>query len=188
MKIATVTLKGITPYSQSRAYGMDEPKLEKETHDAYEKRTWRKRLHVNERGYVFIPPMAWKNALSEAAKYNPRQIKGQGKATYTKNIEAGVLVMTQVELPIKAEDVPGEWYFVPADGRRGSGKRVHKCFPVIREWGGVVEFHILDEKLTPEIFTSTLTDAGQFIGIGRFRPRNNGYYGRFEVGSVTWSL
>ena len=23
--------------------------------------------------------------------------------------------------------------------------------------------------------------GGQFIGMGRFRPRNNGYYGRFNV-------
>jgi len=44
-----------------------------------------------------------------------------------------------------------------------------------------VTFYILDEIITKEVFERTLTMAGQFIGIGRFRPQNNGFYGRFEV-------
>ena len=31
-----------------------------------------------------------------------------------------------------------------------------------------------------------LKEAGQFIGLGRFRPRKNGYYGRFEIVSIAW--
>ena len=41
------------------------------------------------------------------------------------------------------------------------------------------------EELTPVEF-HILREAGKFIGIGRFRPRNNGYYGRFDVESVDW--
>ena len=87
---------------------------------------------------------------------------------------------------IKAADVKGEWLFVPSDGVRGSGKRVDKCFPVIHEWGGNVTFHVLDETITEDVFLNHLKQAGAFIGIGRFRPRNNGFYGRFAVQSVTW--
>jgi hypothetical protein len=183
MKTAVATLRGVSPYSQSRHYTTD--KLEKESAKDYEARTWRDRLHTDN-GEVFIPPMSFKNCLSEAAKFLGIQIPGKGKSTYTKHFEAGVLVTDALKLGIKAEDVKGEWLFVPSDGIRGSGKRVDKCFPVIHQWGGDVEFHILDETITKDVFLNHLKQAGAFIGIGRFRPRNNGFYGRFAVDNVAW--
>ena len=185
MKTATAHLVSMSPYSQSRHY--NDPALEKENKRDYEARTWRSRLHTDKDGYVFIPPMAFKNAIAEAAKFLSLQIPGKGKATYTKHFEAGVLVTDALKLPTKKDDVPGEWLFVPADGKRGGGKRVEKCFPVIQEWAGAVEFHILDETITRDVFAEVLSQAGLFIGIGRFRPRNNGFYGRFKVEKVDWS-
>jgi hypothetical protein len=179
MKECIARLKSVSPYSQSRYHGTE--KLEKETHDAYEKRTWRNRLHVTKDGNVYIPPMAFKNCLSECAKYLSVQIPGKGKATYTKHFEAGVMVTDPLVLPNMKEDVDGEWYHVPSDGRRGGTKRVLKCFPCIPEWEGDVSFYILDETLTEEVFRYHLEQAGKFIGIGRFRPRNNGFYGRFQI-------
>jgi len=184
MKTATVQLESVSPYSQSKHYTT--PKLEKESASDYEKRTWRDRLHVTADGFVFIPPMAFKNCLSDAAKYLGIKIPGKASSTYTKHIEAGVLVTEPLVLGIRQEDIEGEWLFVPSDGRRGGGKRVDKCFSVIQQWKGTVEFHILDDTLTEKIFTQHLEDAGKFIGIGRFRPRNNGYYGRFRVIKVEW--
>lgn len=184
MKTAKVKLKSISPYSQSRHYETE--KLPKELAKDYEARTWRERLHVNDAGQVYIPPMSFKNCLSEAAKFLGIQIPGKGKATYTKHFEAGVLVTDALTLGIKADDVKGEWLFVPSDGVRGSGKRVNKCFPIIHEWSGEVTFFVLDETITEEVFTNVLQQAGAFIGIGRFRPRNNGFYGRFQVESVKW--
>ena len=185
MKTAIATLKSISPYSQSRAHFT--PKLDKEAADAYEERTWRERLHVGDDDHIFIPPMAFKNCLSEIAKFLSVQIKGKGKSTYTKHFEAGVLVMEPLVLGTKKADVSGEWLFVPADGMRGSGKRVRKCFPVIQQWRGDVKFHILDETITQDIFEQHLKEAGSFIGIGRFRPRNNGFYGRFVIEKIKWS-
>lgn len=184
MKTATVHLKSISPYSQSRHY--DVPKLDKENAKDFERRTWKNRLHVNEAGNVVIPPMAFKNCIAESAKYLSMQIPGKGKATYTKHVEAGILVLEPMDLGIKQDDVPGEWFFVPSDGIRGSGKRVDKCFPVITKWSGKVDFVILDETITEEVFTHILSEGGKFIGIGRFRPRNNGFYGRFSVDKVDW--
>lgn len=184
MKTAVVELESISPYSQSRFY--DTPKLPKEIHADYEKRTWRDRLHTNEDGHVFIPPMAFKNCISEVAKFLSLQIPGKGKATYTKHFEAGVLVLEALVLPVKKEEVQGEWYHVPSDGRRGGSTRVLKCFPVIPKWSGEVTFMILDETITEEVFSQHLEEAGKFIGIGRFRPRNNGFYGRFKVNSIDW--
>lgn len=186
MRTATVQLKSVSPYSQGKYY-TDPPKEPKETAKDYEARTWRERMHYGPTGNVFIPPMAFKNCLSEAAKFTPRQIPGKGKSTYTKHFEAGVLVVDGVTLPIKKEDVRGQWLFVPADGQRGSGKRVEKCFPVIDQWEGTVTYHVMDETITKDVFEETLNEAGKFIGIGVFRPRNNGYYGRFDVVSIKWA-
>lgn len=188
MKIATVHLKSTSPYSQSRNH--DTPKLAQrgggETPDAYEERTWRNRLHVNEDGFVFIPPMQFKNALSEVAKYLGIQIAGKGKSTYTKHIEAGVLVVDPLVLPVRAADVAGERLYLNADGKRGSGKRVWRTMPLIPSWEGPVTFTILDDIITQEVFLKHLREAGNFIGIGRWRPRNNGLYGRFSVEKLDW--
>lgn len=191
MRVAKVTLESISPYGQSKL--VEEPRLTNkagnitETADDHEKRTWRNRCHVNEKGEVYIPPMAFKNCISEAAKFLSIQIPGKGKATYTKHFEAGVMVTDPLILPVKKDDIDGLWLFVPADGRRGGSKRVKKCFPVVQSWKGDVTFYILDETITQDIFERHLKDAGNFIGIGFFRPRNNGFYGRFKVNSVQWS-
>jgi hypothetical protein len=159
------------------------PKLEKEGNDDHEKRTWRERLNVTKDGNVFIPNGAFKNCLSEAAKYLGMQIPGKGKNLYTKHFVSGVMVPESLILPIKKEDVEGEWRHVPSDGRRGGTKRVLKCFPVIPEWHGEVMFHILDDTITESVFDYHLSQAGGFIGIGRWRPANNGMYGRFKIDS-----
>jgi hypothetical protein len=185
-----VKLKSVSPYSQSRP--IQSAKGTGESADAFEERTWRERLHVDERGMVFIPPMAIKNCLPEAAKFLGETVPGKGKATWTKHFEAGLLIVDPIPLGIKAADVQGERLFVPADGVRGSGKRVWKVFPVVAEWIGAVEINVLDpllisdiEKCAKDITKCSLyrhlEHAGKFIGIGRFRPRNNGFYGRFSV-------
>lgn len=191
MRIATATLHSISPYGQSKHHEV--PKLGRagtgtptESPKDYEERTWRERCHVDNNGHLFIPPMAFKNCIAEIAKYLSVQIPGKGKNTYTKHFEAGLMVLDGLTLPITKDKVDGEWLFVPASGRRGDGKRVSKCFPVIREWSGDVTFHVLDDVITEEVFEQHLKEAGNFIGIGRFRPRNNGYYGRFEVKRIIW--
>jgi hypothetical protein len=186
MKTVIVELESISPYSQSKHYEVEKLNKGKEMMRDYEARTWRERMHYDEHDNVFIPCMAFKNCLSEAAKFLNIRVEGEGKATWTKNFEAGVMVLDNVPLGVKKGDAQCEWNFVPSDGKRGSGKRVNKCFPLFSHWKGIVKFHIIDEKITAEIFEKVLNEAGQLIGIGRFRPRNNGFYGRFKVNSIEW--
>lgn len=186
MILATAELKSAAPYSQSKHITV--PKEDQEGHDAYERRTWRERMHVNPDGYVQIPPMAFKDALQSAAKYLAIQIPGQGKARYTKHFEAGVLVLEPLVIGAKADDVKPEELFVPSDGKHGGGSRVTKFFPLIPEWNGEVLFHVLDHTITKAVFSRVLEGAGQFVGIGRFRPENRGYYGRFSVESLKWTV
>ena len=182
MRSFTATLESISPYGQSHYHGI--PKEDKENSADYEARTWRERMHTDTKGRVFIPPMAFKNCLRDAAKFLSIQIPGKGKATYTKHFKSGVLVTNPLQLEVKKDDVPGVWLFLPADGVTGSGKRVLKCFGRIDHWAGDVTFTILDDTITRDVFVDHLEQAGHFIGIGFFRPQNGGYWGRFAVKDV----
>lgn len=187
MQFFNVTIQGVSAYSQSKHYEVE--KLQGEGHDDYYQRTWRNHMHVTKDGEVFIPPNAFKNCLSEAAKYMNIGIPGKGKATYTKHFEAGIQVNTPILLGLKAKEIQCEKLFLPSDGRRGSGKRIWKYYPFIPEdWEAVVQVIVLDDTVLQTSKTTGRTiledvcaGAGQFIGLGRFRPRQNGFYGRFDV-------
>lgn len=185
MKIAVATLSSVAAYSQSRAH--EAPKLDRETADAYEERTWRQKLHVSPNGFVQIPAMSFKQGLDDAAKQLGRQIPGKGKSTYTKFFKAGILCLESPELPVTPDEVPSERVHCNADGVRGSGKRVWRLFPVIRDWKADVTFHVLANEITTDVFEEHLDQAGKFVGIGRFRPQNGGHFGRFKVERVRWS-
>ncbi len=184
MKTAVCKLESVSPYSQSRYYKVE--KKDGELAVDYEVRTWRERCHVDKDDNIIIPPMVFANSIKEAAKYLSLSIPGKSKQTFTKHFEAGVLVTDSIVLPIKKGEVEGEWLFVPSNGQRGGGSRVEKCFPIIREWKGTVTFYILDDIITEDVFKRVLDTCGNLIGIGRFRPRNLGYYGRFKVVDVKW--
>jgi hypothetical protein len=186
MIAATVKMKSISQYSQGKPHR--EKRNPNEDYDAFEERTWRSRMHVDPDGHVFIPPTAIKNALSEAAQYLSMKIPGKRNATFTKRFVSGILVADPVVLPIKAKDVKNEWLFLPADGKRGSGSRVNKCFPLIDNWSGEVKVYILDDEISKEVFEKHMNAAGSLIGVGRFRPSKNGFYGRFQAQVEKWEV
>ena len=97
------------------------------------------------------------------------------------------MCLDPVPLGIRGEDVTGERLHVPSTGRRGGTTRVWKQFPHIPAgWVATVTFYVLDPLVTEQVFEEHMKECGNFIGIGRFRPRNNGYYGRFVVKSIKW--
>lgn len=200
MKIATVTVKGASPYSQSKRHTT--PYNDGENHNDYEVRTWKERMHYHpekspEAGQIFIPPNQFHQALIGAAKFTGMQIPSKGKSTYTKHFEAGLLMPTGITLPDLIEDIDSEWRFVPSDGQKGGGKRVDKCFGIIHKWEDSITVNILDQVLMQTVNVPDLGDitvfhhhfmqAGYFVGIGRFRPAVGGYYGRFDVLDVTYT-
>ncbi len=193
MKVFTAHLRSLSPYSQSKHYVAE--RQQGESHDDYYRRTWRNHIHADSEGMAFIPPGSFKNCLSEAAQFMSIPVPGKGKATYTKNFEAGVMVISPASLGVHIDKVECENLFLPSDGKRGGSKRVDKYYPFFPKWHAVVEFIIVDETVlqslaadkTKTVFEHVLAGAGQFIGIGRFRPRKNGWYGRFDIDKLTLS-
>ena len=185
MKTAICKLKSTSPLSFSKYVEVE--KKTKESPQDYETRTWKEKMHYDANGQVFIPAAMLKNCIANAAKFLSVQIPGKGKSTYTKNFEAGIMVFDNALLNIHKDSVGSETLFVPSDGIRGGSKRVLKIFPVIPSWEATVEFVIVDSIITEPIFKQHLIEAGSLIGIGRYRPRNNGIYGRFTIdGDIDW--
>jgi len=184
MRKAICKIVSASAYSQGRYHNT--PKNNKELAADYEKRTWREKVHTDNKGHVIIPPMAFSNCIKEAATYLSISIPGKGKSKYTKNFQSSILVFNPMVLDITKEQVIPEWVLVPSDGKRGGTTRVEKCFPLIKEWKGEVIFYIFDDIITKEIFEKVLKEAGNIIGIGRFRPKNWGFYGRFKVENIKW--
>lgn len=183
---ATATIRGISTYSPSKHY--DVPKIGRETHADYEARTWRERIHANPiTDEIEIPAMALKNALQGAASFLGQKIPGRGQKTFAAYFKGAVLTMEPMTIGQKKSEVPGKQFFVPSDGKTGGGSRVNKTFAeVTPPWGGQATFFVLDETITPKVFEEHLKAAGSFIGLGRFRPQNGGFYGRFMVDLIEW--
>lgn len=183
----TCRLTGISPIGFSAP--IQSTKATGEGHDAFEERTWRERLPVDAEGKCIIAPMRIKNCLSDVAKYLSETVPGKGKATFTKHFESGILCVDAVPLydgngkTVSRESVEGLKLFVPSDGKRGGGTRVWKWFPVIQTWYFDPVIYALDPVLIDkqEKIEEYLSHAGKFIGVGWFRPRRNGYFGRFNV-------
>jgi len=179
--IADVTLRSLSPYSQSRAH--DEPAYENESKADYDRRTWRSHLHV-ENGTVRIPAKALHDCLIEAAEYSGKKICGN--RTWTKPFTSGIGIFENPDLGIRTEDVQYVDVYCHANGRRGSSTRVMRRFPIIPAWEARFDVHILDPIIVEGIFHEMLAIAGMFKGIGRYRPANRGTNGRFEIAELIW--
>lgn len=190
MRICKVHLENIpgSPYSQSAQH--DEPKLDRESHDDYDIRTWRSKCTVNAEGQVCVPAMALKQCLDLAAQKLGEKVPGRRGATYKNFFTSGAICNADMSIANGKALTPKDASMVVinanADGVRGSGKRVKRRFPEFDKWHGVAEFTILDDIITPEVFEHHIKAAGMIVGIGRYRAANGGTNGRFRVAKIEW--
>jgi hypothetical protein len=188
--IYDVTIKGVTPYMQHR---MDDEKLE-----VWEKR--RKKIierddvstedekialyhsYVNDEGDFYLPSEHIRVALINAGAFIKSKVGNARKSM--KNIVAAMFTINpeQIDLP----------RFDTIDKRSAVNKNVKARIVVKRpKWntGWKVTFKIFvdDDTITKETVADLLDYAGRYVGIGSYRPQNNGPFGRFEVEDINLS-
>ena len=177
-----------SPYSQSAKH--DTPFLDRESHDDYDKRTWREKCTTNREGQVCVPAMAFKQCLDTAAFKLGEKVPGRRNSTYKNFYASGFFCDADMPLnngkAVLQKEVESVQISANSDGVRGSGKRVPRRFPSIPKWNGVVEFTILDDLITREVFERHVKAAGIVVGIGRFRPEKGGTNGRFRAVKFEW--
>lgn len=186
MRKVTIPIQGVSPLSWSRY--LNAVKEEGEDDRAMEERIWRQRFWEKD-GRLFVPAMTIKNSLVDAGMYRAEKIKGKGGKTWTEKFRAGVLAFEDMDLGVGPEALEAEWLMAkasPGTGKRGCGSRVPKCFPRLLKWSGTATVFIVDDVITKNIFEEHMRAVGMFIGWGRFRVINGGYYGRFDVGAVRY--
>jgi len=190
MRTATIKVTAMTPYSQSKA--LKEEKKRAESYEAFETRVWKDRMHVDSDGHVFVPPVSILNGMACAAAYLSKggELKKKGNATWSQNFTCGLSIsegptlLNRDGVPMRGEDGDSVWVYCHADGKRSSGTRVWRCFPVFEKWTLEFVLTILDDTIPEEVFNRVVEAFGLFNGIGRYRPQNGGYLGRFVVDSI----
>jgi hypothetical protein len=185
MRTVKVHVKSLSKYTQSRMHHT--PKIEKESADAYEARTWLEKTTTNDKGEIIIPAVSFKQSLDRAGQMLGMQIPGRGKSTYTKHFKAGIMIVDDLNTGWKKEEVTKIAINAHSDGTGASGNRVVRFLPQIPSWEGTIEFKIVDDTITPEVFEKHFTEAGMLVGIGQHRPENGGNNGRFMPMSFDWS-
>jgi len=176
---AIVTIKGMAPLSCSRQHWSEFK--DGESHEDYERRTWREKANYDKDGFVFVPAMALKQAMDLAAKRLAIPDPNNKRANFTKYFVSDVICENNLSIGIHKNEMPEITINANVDGVRGSGKRIPRTFPQTQEWGGTTSFLIMEEKIKPEIFEKVLINAGRSIGVGQFRPEKGGLNGRFDI-------
>lgn len=179
---AIVTIKGTAPLSQSRQHYSE--KLDGESHQEYDDRTWREKCNYDSEGIVFVPAMAFKQAVDNAAKRLAIPDPDNRRASLTKYFVSDVICESNLSIGVRKDDMPSIRISANVDGRRGSGARVPRMLPQIQEWSGRTSFLVMEEKIKQDMFQKVLQTAGQSIGVGQFRPENGGLNGRFEIAEI----
>lgn len=190
-KTYTVKLKSMAGSELMLGTHVEEEKGPNETHEQFEQRTWKHKIRVNKLGEVVLNQFAIKNALESAASRLKRKVPGEGRSTFAKLFRQGVMLATMPLLTshdgkvYSRDDFEGRSLFCPSDGVRGSGKRVSRIFPTVEEWSCTVTIVVIDPKITHDVLSEHLTQAGIFIGLGSMRVENGGVNGRFLVESMS---
>lgn len=186
MKSYEVKIKGLSPYMQHR---MDDLKLEQwekvrgkimERDDVAHDDLVRAEYHCyrNPDGKCYIPADQIRGSLIGAGTYMKAKVGGRSRSM--KTLVAATFIPTPDQILIPDFDT--------IDKRSAVNKNVKARIIVLRPkwttWEASFKLEVHEDTVTKETIKELLTYAGQYVGIGSFRPTNNGMFGRFEVISV----
>lgn len=132
----------------------------------------------NSDGKCFIPAEQLRGALIGAGTYMKAKVGGRSKSM--KTIVAATFIPFPDQILIPDYD--------SIDKRSAVNRNVKARVIVVRpKWTDLTaEFtlNVYEDTITKETVHQLLTYAGNYVGIGSFRPTNNGMFGRFEVVSI----
>jgi hypothetical protein len=181
--IYNVTIEGITPYMQHR---MDDVKLEEweknrkqiiERPDVNIEDAKRAEYHCyrNRNGSCFIPAEQLRIAMINGGTYLKSKVGTRTKSM--KGIIAAVLQISPEDVTIPDYD--------EIDKRSAVNRNVKARVMVVRpkwsKWEASFDMVLDNGTLTKEMITELVTVTGNYVGIGSYRPTNNGYFGRFKL-------
>ena len=182
-----VEIVGVTPYMQHR---MDDAKLEEweknrgrviERDDVNKEDAVRAEFHCyrNSDGKCYVPGEHLRGALIEAGSFIKSKVGNSRKSM--KNIVAGMFFIDPSEVIVPdydAIDKRSAW-------NRNAKARIIVIRPKWNKWKLKFVLLVDNDTITQETVRELIDYAGRYVGIGSFRPTNNGMFGRFELKNIT---
>jgi glutaredoxin-related protein len=185
MKKFKCSIEGKTPYMQHR---MDDQKLEDweknrkliiERDDVAKEDQIRAEFHsYQDKDGFFIPTEHLKGCLIGGGALVKSKVGNSKKSM--KNIVAGMFFIEETKLRLPKDYIIDKRSAV----NRNVKARVICIRPKWDEWKADFTLLIDNDTITKETVKEIIEQAGNFIGIGSFRPTNNGSFGRFSLKSI----
>lgn len=185
MKEYKIRIKGKTPYMQHR---MDDQKLEEweknrklivERDDIALEDRYRAEFHSynDEKGF-YLPSEHIRGALINAGAFLKSKVGNAKKSM--KNVVAAQFMIKEEKIRLPIYDEIDKRSAV----NRNIKARVMCIRPKWNTWD--VEFTLMidNDTITKETIQELINTAGNYVGIGSFRPTNNGMFGRFEADKI----
>ena len=188
MRKVTVTIEGVSIVSFSKYIPASEAgfeKLPRENAEQWDRRFWHEKAHFNDDGHVILTDMMIKNCLTEATKYLPEKVPGQGRKQWGGFFMAGIIVpriagnfeIFENDKPITKDTLSYKDELVGT-----KDKKIPARYPVVKPgWTATGEVWVIEEIITSDIIEKYFSIAGNFVGLGRWRAGKGGPYGRFTV-------
>lgn len=186
MKSYQLSLKSLSPYMQHRMDDLSLSEWEKvrrqiiERPEASQTDAHRAEYHCyrNNEGKCYIPADQLRGSLINAGTYMKSKVGARSKSM--KTIVAATFMIAPDEILIQ------DWDTI--DKRSAVNKNIKGRVMVVRpkwlEWEADVILNCQESSITRETIQQLFEYAGSYVGIGSFRPTNNGLFGRFEVVSI----
>lgn len=182
MKKYVVEIEGVTPYMQHR---MDDAKLEEweknrkliiERDDVAKEDAVRAEFHsYSDKEGFFMPSEHLRGAFINAGAMVKAKVGNARKNM--KNVVAAMFFVEEEKIRLPKE------YSI--DKRSAVNKaikaRVISIRPKWEKWNVGFTLMVDNDTLTSQTVKEIVENAGNYIGIGSFRPQCNGMFGRFKI-------
>lgn len=166
MKIVEVTIVGTAPLLMNKWNNENSDSKKKKDYPMDEEA--KKRLYVTDNGKLFCPAEHIEGALIKAGADH----KFKGRKTYKEFLKSGIYVKpAQIIHKIQNWDIDTRSVVL------NRKDRIIRHRPRMAEWSVDFTIEIHNDQIVANDLQLILQDAGQYIGIGDYRPK----YGRFRV-------
>ncbi len=181
-----IKLKGITPYMQHR---MDDSSLEQwekqrgkiiERPEVSLEDLKRAEFHCyrDKDGKCYVPSDHLRGSMINAGAYLKSKVGNSRKSM--KNIVAAMFLIEEEKIFIKDFDEVDKRSAV----NRNVKARIITIRPKWTKWDISFTLSINNHSITEETIKDIINHAGDYCGIGSYRPTNNGMFGRFELKEI----
>jgi hypothetical protein len=181
-----IEIEGVTPYMQHQMHDevLDEWEKKRgfiiERKDVAEEDLKRAEYHayINSKGKCYIPSEHIRGSMINAGGYVKSKVGNKAKSM--KNIVAAMFFISPEEILIGEDFVIDKRSAV----NRNIKARVISIRPKWEKWKASFVLSVDNDTITKETIVTIIEYAGQYVGIGSFRPTANGYFGRYKLNSI----